>query len=282
MKSYCVYCHTNKINGKKYFGITSKKPHRRWESGNGYKTQPHFWNSIQKYGWSNFEHEIIMDGLSSDGACMLEEFLIRTYDTTDPSKGYNVCFGGQLGTHGVKKSEETLKKISESTKQRWQNEEYRKKVLDARKSYVTTDEHRKNISKALKGHKVNIETRAKLSHSMKTSEKYRQNRKTWNKGKHYTEEQKDKYKHAWEYTSEETKKQISNSVKQLWANEEYRQHMRKAHLNKGCKKVICLETNQLFNSLKEAEQLTNIKYDSISACLHGRIKTAGGYHWKFA
>ena len=38
-KKWCVYMHTNKINGKKYVGITCKIPRKRWENGKGYKGQ---------------------------------------------------------------------------------------------------------------------------------------------------------------------------------------------------------------------------------------------------
>ena len=51
---YTVYQHKNKINGKRYFGITSRKPEERWGyNGRNYKSSPHFYSAIQKYGWDN-------------------------------------------------------------------------------------------------------------------------------------------------------------------------------------------------------------------------------------
>ena len=38
-RKWYVYCHTNKINGKKYIGITSQVPEERWRYGAGYKNQ---------------------------------------------------------------------------------------------------------------------------------------------------------------------------------------------------------------------------------------------------
>ena len=57
-KTFCVYVHTNKINGKRYVGVTSQEPEKRWNEGKGYTPrQPHMYNAIQKWGWDNFEKE---------------------------------------------------------------------------------------------------------------------------------------------------------------------------------------------------------------------------------
>lgn len=92
MKRYAVYIHTNRINGKRYVGITSMKPKKRWNYGYGYELQPKFFNAITKHGWENFGHEIIATGLSKDEACGIEKSLIAEYDTIE--NGYNVSEGG--------------------------------------------------------------------------------------------------------------------------------------------------------------------------------------------
>ena len=67
---YIVYQHKNKINNKVYIGITSQIPERRWGSnGCNYKSSPHFYSAIQKYGWDNFEHNILFTNLTKEKAC---------------------------------------------------------------------------------------------------------------------------------------------------------------------------------------------------------------------
>lgn len=104
-RKFYVYKHTNKINGKVYIGITCQRPKTRWSNGKGYKSNKHFWRSIQKYGWNKgFKHEILYSGLSKRQAEVMEVSLIAYYDSTDENKGYNDSPGGNL------RSKESIKK----------------------------------------------------------------------------------------------------------------------------------------------------------------------------
>lgn len=64
---------------------------------------------------------------------------------------------------------------------------------------------------------------------------------------------------------------------------------KRIHASNGCKKVQCIETNQIFNSLSDAAKWCGLKGPSnISVYLRGKSKSAGRHpitneklHWKF-
>ena len=98
---YTVYMHTSP-SGKRYIGITGKKPHLRWDNGNGYKPNQHFYNAILKYGWDNIKHEILFTDLSKEEAEQKEIELIALYKSNQHSCGYNRSSGGgsrAIGCH---------------------------------------------------------------------------------------------------------------------------------------------------------------------------------------
>lgn len=54
------------------------------------------------------------------------------------------------------------------------------------------------------------------------------------------------------------------------------------NIKKGsCKKVKCIETGQIFESIKAAAIFVNIDPSNISKCARGIQKTCGGYHWEY-
>ena len=68
-QKWCIYKHTNKINGKIYIGQAKGRPELRWgRKGSNYKSSVLFYRAIQKYGWNNFCHEILFNDLTEDEA----------------------------------------------------------------------------------------------------------------------------------------------------------------------------------------------------------------------
>lgn len=98
--NYCVYIHINKINCKKYIGISSDVAKRWSNKGKNYYDQV-FGLAIQKYGWDNFEHKIIKENISKEEACKLEQDLIKKYNTRNKEFGYNRSDGGDCGSKGA-------------------------------------------------------------------------------------------------------------------------------------------------------------------------------------
>lgn len=109
---YTVYMHTNKLNNKKYIGITRQKPSSRWNSGHGYKRNPYFFKSIKKNGWDGFKHEVILQNLTKEEAEMFEIAMIKYYKTTDKRLGYNSDNGGNSPGKMTQQSKQKLININ--------------------------------------------------------------------------------------------------------------------------------------------------------------------------
>lgn len=88
--------HINKINNKKYVGITGNDPVKRWQNGKGYYKNRYFNFAIKKYGWDNFEHKILYENLTKEEAESKEIELIANYNLMDSQYGYNIQAGGNL------------------------------------------------------------------------------------------------------------------------------------------------------------------------------------------
>lgn len=147
-KKWRVYAHVNKLNGKKYVGITSKpKPEDRWKNGCGYKENTHFRSAIQKYGWDSFDHIILCDGLSEKVAKEMEIALIAWWGTMNNSKGYNMTAGGD-GTVGAYPSEESRRKHAISSMRENLSEETLRKRSEALRGRKFTEEHKRKIGDA--------------------------------------------------------------------------------------------------------------------------------------
>lgn len=150
---YIVYQHKNKINGKVYIGITSQLPEKRWgRNGSNYKTSPHFYSAIQKYGWDSFEHNILYTDLTKEQACKKEQELIRYFHSMNRDFGYNSTSGGEIFVMNP----ETKRKISDKLKGNTNglghpcSEEKRQKISNTQKGKKLTEEHKQKLSEAAK------------------------------------------------------------------------------------------------------------------------------------
>lgn len=127
-------------------------PEQRWRHGEGYKSSPHFYAAIQKYGWDNFEHNILFQNLTKEEACKKEQELIAKYNSMNREYGYNSMSGGDIFVM----NEETKQKISQSLMRNKNglghpcSEEKKKKISEAQKGRRLTEEHKQKLSEAAK------------------------------------------------------------------------------------------------------------------------------------
>jgi group I intron endonuclease len=255
-KDICgIYGITNKLNNKIYIG---KSIHifRRWaehkQSIKYGKPSSYLKRAFIKYGIENFEITILKE-CNEPELKDLECFFIRVYCSWKQEFGYNETFGGEGGGF---QTEALRKRKSESLKKTFALEtpEHRKERYE-KASKSKTGLHY-NI-----GHEVTDSTKNKIKDTKIKNG-------TW--GLKQSEESRLKIRKYLQERSEEDiqqwKKVISNSRKGKCMGGD----------NPFAKKVICIQTGVIFNSIIEAKKWANIKSNtSIRYSCIGKYKYGG-------
>ena len=264
----CIYMYINKLNGHKYIGQTKdfNKRHRQHinESYNRYPID----RAFNKYGIENFEIIILKENLSTQ--CLLnfwECYYIEKYDCLS-SENYNIASGGFNGYSCAGKTEEEMKehnrKISEKNKGRKFTEEHKRKLSESRNGEKNpnygkhfTDEHKRKLSESNKN--PSKETRMKISEA--------------NKGRKRSEDVKQKMS--------ESRKGKNNGFYNKNHSKEQKEKWSRERRVKVCQYDKQGKLIKIWNGIIEIEKELGIDKASISRCCRGKVKTAGGFIWKY-
>jgi len=167
-----IYLITNKVNGKRYVGLTVKTLRKRII--NHLCAQTCIGSALRKYGLDLFDLSIIDNAEDAKSLYEKEQHWIRFYGCKEPN-GYNMTDGGE-GTIGMKYSEESKRKISESAKgnKKWlgkiHTEESKRKMSIARKGKQPrlgckhTEETKKKLSESHRNISEETRLRMRLAH----------------------------------------------------------------------------------------------------------------------
>lgn len=150
-----VYLISNNVNGKCYVGSTVHLDQRRREHfsrlANNKHINAHLQNAYNKYGREAFDFEILetidIDDNIKDKLLKREQFWI---DNLKPEYNILLVAGSNLG---YRHTEETKKKISESTTGVKKSEEHAKHIREGQSGRVLTEEHKAKLSEAARHRK---------------------------------------------------------------------------------------------------------------------------------
>lgn len=198
MKIYgIIYITTCLVNGKVYIGQTI-----HWQDKSYLGSGVALCEAVKKYGRSKFKRKILKVCYNQKQLDAWEMIMIRKYNSTDKSIGYNVLPGtaNEFGAVNPTHIPEVVEKIKNKKKDKWggKNCYWYGKTLSEETKKKLSDKAKKRLSdptnNPMYGRKQSKETKCKIAEKAK-------GRVGFNKGKRL---------------SKETRKKISESVSKFY------------------------------------------------------------------
>ena len=304
-RKFIIYKITNLINGKIYIGQTIRTLKQRFAEHKSSKTTL-IGQAIQKYGRENFKIETVEKCKTLDKLNEREKFWIAQFNSKSPH-GYNLTDGGD-GAPGFIPSEETKAKRSAKMKGRKLSPEHYARLVEANRHH--SPESYKKAAEKNRGRHLSPETRAKLSEAAKKRANTPEGKAHLKAARqkqiamggfsadtlakmaaasrehHHSPESRAKIgaAHRGKKLSEETKLKISEAKrgKKIKGHKHSEETKRKLSLSrKDKKRVRCIETNEVFESIRAAAKKYKADNSDIGRVCKGLKKTVAGMHWEF-
>lgn len=187
-----VYITTCLVNGKVYIGQTI-----HWQDKSYLGSGVALCEAVKKYGRSKFKRKMLKVCYNQRQLDAWEMIMIRKYNSTDKSIGYNVLPGtaNEFGAINPTHIPEVIEKIRKKKKGKWKGENcyWYGKTLSEETKKKLSDGAKKRLSDPTKngmfGKKHSEETKRKIAKKAK-------GRVGYNSGKILTEETKEKLRKA--------------------------------------------------------------------------------------
>lgn len=232
--------------GKYYIGQTSQILEERWKNGKGYHSVK-FKAAIDKFGWENFTHSLL-EITSKEKVDEREAYYIELFDAVN--NGYNTY-------------KENYSKYHFSDL--WQDPLTREQMIQKLIQIRNTPEYKEAQSKRVT--------------------------ELW-KDPNYRKKQKE----SW---TEERREKLSERTKRAWENPEYKEKIKKAqseyrkkdwedpnYRRKMCVQVKCVETGEVFESIKAAADWCGVRSNTLCMALKSKTHQSGKHpesgqklHW---
>ena len=266
-----IYQIVNTITGARYIG-QSIDIKRRLRQHKRKEQNPNLKKDFENFGIDAFKFEILEE-CKVEELTKREDYYLKTFEPE-----YNIRMNGQFI------SEEARKKMSELQIGKT------KPTLSKQVKCVETGEIFQSVRAAAKFAGVAAANMSVLLSgkgrtlggfhwifNVPENEQAEMERiKQMPEGKSHSEDTKLKQRRAKlgkKMSAEARMKMRQSQLGVKWKPSTYEKH---------CRKILCVETEEIFSSIKKAAEKYNVKPPNISAVLAGIRKTSGGFHWKYA